>query len=99
MMGVVVEDSQKQLQLFTKGDVDAVLGQCSLMWDGYELRKMKPEDIKLILRHCSECYQKHYRCVAFSYVSLSSEKRDLIQSCSQLGRCVFLDKDEVIYRP
>lgn len=40
MMGVVVEDAQKQLQLFTKGDVDAVLGQCSLMWDGFELRKV-----------------------------------------------------------
>ena len=95
MMGVVVEDSQQQLQLFAKGDVDSVLGRCSIIWDGQELRALELEDVKLILRHCSECYQKHYRCVAFSYVSLAADKRDLIKSCSQLGRSVFLDQDEM----
>ena len=54
---------------------------------------MRAEDIKCILTHCSECYQKHYRCVAYSYVSLGVEKRELIKSCSQLGRSVFLEKD------
>ena len=95
VMGVVVEDSQKQLQLFAKGDVDSVLGQCSLVWDGQELRPLRPEDIKLVLRHCSECYQKHYRCVAYSYVSLGPEKQESMKACSQLGRCVFLDQNEM----
>jgi hypothetical protein len=95
MMGVVVEDSQQQLQLFVKGDVDPVLRQCSQVWDGHELRPMKPEDMHLILRHCSECYQKHYKCVAFSYVALGADRRELIKSCSQLGRSVFLDQDEM----
>lgn len=95
MMGVVVEDSQQQLQLFVKGDVDSVLRQCSQVWDGQELRPIKPEDMHLILRHCSECYQKHYKCVALSYVSLGADRRELIKECSQLGRSVFLDQDEM----
>jgi len=85
-MDVVVEDPQKQMQVFTKGDVDAVLVHCSHMWDGQELRRLTSEHVNLIRQHCSECYQNHYRCVAFSYLSLGSEKRDLIRQSSQLGR-------------
>jgi len=33
------------------------------------------------------------RCVAYSYVSLGAEKHELIKTCSQLGRSVFLEKD------
>lgn len=82
----------KSWQIFMKGDVDAVLRQCSSVWDGQELRPMLAEDVQLIQQHCSECYQKHYRCVAFSYVSVDPERRDLIKACSQLGRSVFLDQ-------
>lgn len=74
MMSVVVEDVEKQLQMFVKGDVEGVLDQCSLVWDGQELRPMLPADVKCILTHCSECYTKHYRCGAYSFVSLGAEK-------------------------
>jgi len=93
VMSVVVEDSQQKLQLFSKGDVDFIMKRCNQIWDGQELRAMTDRDVSLISHHCSECYQKHYRCIALSYVSLDEDKRSLLLESSQSGRCVFLESD------
>eukprot|EP00960_Hanusia_phi_P054979 762829-Hanusia_phi.AAC.2 len=93
VMSVVVEDSQQKLQLFSKGDVDFIMKRCKQIWDGQELRTMTDRDISLISHHCSECYQKHYRCIALSYVSLDEDRRQLLRESSQSGRCVFLECD------
>jgi hypothetical protein len=92
VMSVVVEDARRRLQLFTKGDAEAVLDNCSQVWDGQELRPMTSQDRALIMQHHNECVQKHYKCVALSYVSLPDSVRPTIASSAQLGRTLFLDR-------
>ena len=91
-MSVVVEDARRRLQLFTKGDAEAVLDNCTQVWDGEELRPMTPQDRALIMQHHNECVQKHYKCVALSYVSLPDSVRPTIATSAQLGRTLFLDR-------